>query len=462
MPTIEFIEVDKLQLDLKNYRTVPQKDEKDAINAMISIISDRFYAVIDSIADDGYLTTENLIVIKNNGNYTVKEGNRRAAAMKIIHGKFDIDEFNLPNSIKNKITNLESEWKKQNRLIPCSIFHLSESSVVDRIVSLTHAKGEKASRDPWTSVARARHKRDEKKIAEPILDLLEIFLVNGKNVTAQQRERWSGDFPLTVLEDAMRKIITRLNYNTVPDLVSSYKKNKFKSELEKIILEIGLGIIQFKHIRNKDKDFALPYGIPIPKESGSQNEESNSKASNTTSNSNDNSSTSNTSNTSTSGSANDSSPKSPAIGDPKFVAATLKKFQPRGNDRQKVVTLGDEIKRLNIKNNPIAFCFILRSMFEISAKIYCKQNGLNINKSNGKEKTLVEVLRVVTNHLTSNKSNKDLLKVLHGSLTEMAKSDGLLSVTSLNQLVHNPNFSIQSKDICLLFGNVYPLLEAMN
>jgi hypothetical protein len=53
-------------------------------------------------------------------------------------------------------------------------------------------------------------------------------------------------------------------------------------------------------------------------------------------------------------------------------------------------------------------------------------------------------------------------KVLHGAMAELGRSDGLLSVKSMNQLVHNPAFSVIPKDICTLFGNIYPLLEAMN
>jgi len=55
-----------------------------------------------------------------------------------------------------------------------------------------------------------------------------------------------------------------------------------------------------------------------------------------------------------------------------------------------------------------------------------------------------------------------MVKTLHGAMTEIGKSDGILSVTSMNQLVHNPSFSVLSGDICTLFGNIYPLLEAMN
>ena len=211
MPNNKYLKVKDINLDLKNYRTIPQKSEADAINAMIAIKPDRFYAVVESILDDGYLPTENLIILDDNG-YTVKEGNRRTAALKLIHGIHPLDDFTIPDSLKNRINSLDANWKKENEQVPCSVYELAEKDKVDKIVNLTHAKGEKASRDPWTSVAKARQNRDEKKGAEPALDLLEKYIQHGKNLTNQQKERWSGDYPLTVLDEALRSIISRLGY----------------------------------------------------------------------------------------------------------------------------------------------------------------------------------------------------------------------------------------------------------
>jgi hypothetical protein len=103
-------------------------------------------------------------------------------------------------------------------------------------------------------------------------------------------------------------------------------------------------------------------------------------------------------------------------------------------------------------------------MFEVSAKAYCvdhKGAGLKVAKD-GRDRSLVDVLRDITNHLTNDEKDKDALKVMHGAMTELARKDGLLSVTSMNQLVHNPNFSLRPGDIVVLFGNIFPLLEAMN
>ena len=62
------LEVKKLSLDLKNFRTVPQKNELMAIKAMISISPDRFFAVMESIIDLGYTPTENIIILGSTTN----------------------------------------------------------------------------------------------------------------------------------------------------------------------------------------------------------------------------------------------------------------------------------------------------------------------------------------------------------------------------------------------------------
>lgn len=151
----------------------------------------------------------------------------------------------------------------------------------------------------------------------------------------------------------------------------------------------------------------------------------------------------------------------------KLAASGVKELiviAPRGN-RQKVVAIKVEMCQLNIEKTPMAFCFLLRSAFEISAKEYCKDNNISIEKTKKgivQNKTLAELLREIVNHLTENGKNKGLEKEFHGALTEITKSEGILSVTSMNQLVHGTTFSIPSNDICIIFGNIFPLLEAMN
>ena len=62
----------------------------------------------------------------------------------------------------------------------------------------------------------------------------------------------------------------------------------------------------------------------------------------------------------------------------------------------------------------------------------------------------------------SGKKDPIVLKRLKGALTDLKNPDGILSVNSMNQLVHNPNFSVDGQHIAIVFHNIFPLLEALN
>jgi hypothetical protein len=152
------------------------------------------------------------------------------------------------------------------------------------------------------------------------------------------------------------------------------------------------------------------------------------------------------------------------IGTQKHVNKLLRQFIPIGENRDKVVAIKVEMLKLKITDTPIAFCFLLRSAFEISAKAYCTEHNIKTKDKTGQhDQPLSVLLTSVYNHIISErKEDKALIQTLHGAITELNKPTGILSVTSLNQLVHNPTFSIAQSDICIIFNNIYPLLKAMN
>jgi hypothetical protein len=82
--------------------------------------------------------------------------------------------------------------------------------------------------------------------------------------------------------------------------------------------------------------------------------------------------------------------------------------------------------------------------------------------ADGKDRPLVDVLQDVTAHIKKSSTDKEMHKILHGAGTQIAKPSGLLSVTSMNQLVHNSKFTTDQSHICAVFHNIFPLLDAMN
>lgn len=236
MPLTQAISVNDLVLDLKNFRTVEQASESAAVQAMIAVSPEYFWGLMDSLLQDGYLPTENIIVLQvDAATKLVKEGNRRIAALKIIHGQISVSSLNFPAPILGRIASLSPQWKSENLDVPCAIYPISEAGTVDRIVTLTHGKGEKAGRDQWNTVARARHNRNMNNGSEPALDLLEKYFTHATNHSQQQVERWSGNYTLSVLDEAMKKIAPRFGVLSSPDLAKTYPLIQHKTVLDEII-----------------------------------------------------------------------------------------------------------------------------------------------------------------------------------------------------------------------------------
>lgn len=151
------VKVVDISLDLANPRTVPQPDEPTALETMISINPTKFWGLMESIIDDGYHPTENIILLRSKGGkLSVREGNRRVAILKILLGTLQYQD--IPSDLAEKIAaTINASWKKENAEVPCMIYEESEEYVADRIVSRIHAKGEPAGRDGWTAVAKFRY-----------------------------------------------------------------------------------------------------------------------------------------------------------------------------------------------------------------------------------------------------------------------------------------------------------------
>src|SRR6266550_4669399 len=367
MPEMETLAVGDLGLDLKNFRTVPQPDELAAIRAMIATSPDRFWGLAESLLRDGYLPTENIIVLLGaNGENTVKEGN------------------------------------------------------------------------------------------EPGLDLLEKYLKNGKNITDAEKSLWAGDYPLTVLDEALGKLAARLGFATSAALSGAYPTLNDRDKIEAILRDIGQKNLRFEGLRSKNIDWAAVYGVTALSASATGGGGSVAP-----------SAVNGAGGTGALAPATAPATKPAAAGtsDPKSARRTMRRFTPRGSNREKLEELRKEATKLDLSKTPLAFTFVLRSMFEISAKAYCVDHaadGLKSIKADGTDRQLVDVLRDVTAHLTKNGTDKSMQRSLHGALTELANPEGLLSVTSMNQLVHNPKFSVSPGDVAIRFGNVFPLLEEMN
>jgi len=541
------VPVSELSLDLNNYRSTPQPDEVSAVKAMIATSPTRFWALMDSLIEDGYLPNENIIVLIQGGKKVVMEGNRRVAVLKLLNGLLTQESLEVPEGTRTKIASLTVDWKAANSAVPCSVYDEVDTDLVDRVISRIHGKNDKAGRDNWESIARARHNRDKNGGSEPELDLLENFLQASTELSEDQKLRWEGQYAISVLEEALKRLAPRLGCSSVRDLADRYPSVSYHAALGQIILAIGRRSVGFPVIRGNDNWF-VKFGIPVQddtqssasatspsqgssytssaaganepnadlsaqanpgaskdEKNGSSEDhvgsaqqkqddaeaktahpnESSAQTDGPETQSDDaprvkgveaaeaaadqNGSNEEPANTGDNADANDVETKkrrkvsAVPLEDPRAVKRALKNLKVYGNDSGKIQSLKIEAYKLNLETHPTAFCFLLRSLFELSAKAYANQHSISLyDHKKNRDLSLVDSLRKIVDHLTQQKKDMQMLKKLHGPMEELAIHDGILSITAMNQLVHNLRYISDSTQIPVAFARVFPLLEEMN
>ena len=147
---IQYIELDKLNLDLQNPRLPlsfkkEHRDEKSIINWLLKDAS--LIELMLAIGKNDYFIGESLLVIENKmeGEYTVVEGNRRLASLKLL---------NTPKLAKihtRKIQKVLDETDKRPTHIPCIIFPSRDNIL--QYLGYRHITGVKS----WGVLPKARY-----------------------------------------------------------------------------------------------------------------------------------------------------------------------------------------------------------------------------------------------------------------------------------------------------------------
>jgi hypothetical protein len=479
------VPVSELSLDPKNYRSIPQPNEVSSVRAMIATDPGRFWGLFDSLIEDGYLPNENIVVLKVGQKKVVMEGNRRVAILKILTGQIAPTDLPELGDHISEIAGLTAEWVRQNSSVPCTVYEESDEALVDKIVSRVHGKADKAGRANWLSIARARHNRDKNGATEPELDLFEKFLDRNSELSDDQKLRWQGQYPITVLEEAMKRVAPKLGCATSVVLAAKYPNVSHKRELDEIILAVGRGSLGYAAIRGND-EWYVKFGIPTQEKTNPTPPQSPSPEPTTPSAPSTSEQTRPTEpgeqhgQRQNAGHGNDVDTATPPeegkdaggkktrkvaavpLEDPRAIKRALKKLKIYGTDSGKIESLRIEAHKLNLETHPTAFCFLLRSLFELSAKAYAAQNEISLIEKDGRELTLAKTLKKIVEHLTQQGREQQMQKKLHGAIEELAIPNGILSITSMNQLVHNLRYVSDPAQIPVAFARVFPLLEEMN
>lgn len=145
---VELIDLSELHFDPENPRFsrlygAQHQPEAEVVERMVS--NENVQELMGSIGEQDYFNGEPLLVaVRAEGGYTVVEGNRRLAALKLLSGAFGKDP--LPS-----ITALRDTAKHTPTEIPCIVFQKRRDIL--RYLGYRHITGAKK----WDSLSKARY-----------------------------------------------------------------------------------------------------------------------------------------------------------------------------------------------------------------------------------------------------------------------------------------------------------------
>ena len=178
MDNIENINVSQIQLDYENPRISEfSVDSSTDETKLLTILYDEMAVneILLSIVSNGFWQYEPLILLDNkDGNYTVIEGNRRIAAIKLLHT--DVDTITLPKVVRDRIT---KDLLQETETVPAIVVQSRQDAW--KFIGFKHVNGPAK----WGSYAKAKYIAEvHNEFNVPLNDI--AFQIGDTNKTAQK------------------------------------------------------------------------------------------------------------------------------------------------------------------------------------------------------------------------------------------------------------------------------------
>lgn len=161
-PEIKLIDIENLELDLTNPRSPDQKNQRAAIETLVKQSGAKLIRLAEDIAKSSGLDPSQLPLVRPSNReeiYVVMEGNRRLAALKLIHNLALLNSLDIPKRTKDRFRHLhDAHSASLPKQILCSIISEEEAR---RWIYLRHTGvNDGVGVVSWDSVATQRFRGD--------------------------------------------------------------------------------------------------------------------------------------------------------------------------------------------------------------------------------------------------------------------------------------------------------------
>lgn len=259
--SISAVPVDDIKLDIFNFRYYGQlQSQRDCIEAMLDDRNSGLFNITKDIALYG-LTPDPIVISKDeNGDWIVREGNRRITALKLLNKPSIIEKHSLQPKIKNL-------RKEHGNSIPSSVDCITcddEDTILEYLDRLHSGFYGGIGRRPWNPENKTYYDMHRGKPGENALAIKAKEMVKKEGVTLKEpyyitnlqrvlqnsgvqsklKMSWDGENITTSIDKAtfmnlLKEIVSRTGEKKAKEIYVAEQQQKF---VDSIINETGIDL----------------------------------------------------------------------------------------------------------------------------------------------------------------------------------------------------------------------------
>ena len=449
--SIELIPLEKLLIDLSNPRHPHQASQRDAIHTIAHDQGPKLFNLAEDIVDEG-LNPSDLVIVtpaEQEDAYTVLEGNRRVAALKLLGSAKLLDSMDLPSNLKERFKALQ---KRAEQNVPMAI----NCAVVSReeAVHWIHLKhtGENAGVGivAWDGVQTQRFRGESP-------SLQAIQMVEKSEYIDDETRKKLPKISITNIERVLNTPEARkaLGFDVQDGrlTISAPNEEDALARLAMLVSDVAKKEVTVSDLRLKDDRVKYAQNLaarPLPTQQGSTNANS-----------------TNSGNTNVNG-ASPTTPRPPVT---RRVSPYRKALIPRDLKltirHTRINQIYHELQALDVEEFRNCCAVMLRVFVEMSVDDYAEREHISLKVQGrpgttpppDKDLKLQVKIRTVVDYLERNgKCDKSQL---HGIRTLISQEKHVLSVDSLHAYVHNKDFNPPASDLKANWDSIQAFVVAL-
>lgn len=414
------LNIDELQLDLKNPRFAGLGSQREALEKIVVNQGAKLVNLAEDIVGFGMSPAHRMIVLKAFGKgsrgYIVMDGNRRLAALRVLSNSTVLDGMKGVGDITAKKLRALAKKFKPDDVQPLEVFECKDEEQTRHWIEAIHT-GENDGRGvvSWDGIATARYRGENSS-----LKVLEFIKAAGN--LSDEEEAALERFPITNLDRllATPEVRSRLGLELeAGELLSDLPQAELLKPLKRIVSDIALKKVTVSRIKGKEDrlkyldslgrdlpDLGKRTGKPEPLEQlAAQGKSGSTKAS--------------------------ARPRNPSLVDRKTLIPSQTQCHLNINDH-KLQQMCKELRKLPLENYPIAIAASFRVFLELSLDHYGSEK--KVTQYNADTMKLRQKLDSVADHLQANGVSKRDLQEFRALGSNKNKA---LSIDRLHGIIHS-------------------------